>query len=176
MARLIIYENSNGDSTIFETFELATTRILIGSDPDNNLVLQAPAIDPSHASLELRNDSWVLQDLGGPGGTDVNGRMIAGPYLLSHNDLIKLGPVKMTFLAEELAPKVPTPPTTPLPPAVSSQATAPLLKGRVWFALVAAGTLGIIFVIVFLLVVADYLNVLEITDLLPLLSLLLHAG
>jgi hypothetical protein len=37
---------------------------------------------------------------------------------------------------------------------------------------VAAGTLGIIFVIVFLLIVADYLNVLEISDLLPLLSVL----
>ena len=86
MARLIIYENSNGESPIFETFELATTRILIGSDPDNNLILQAPSIDPSHASLELRNDSWVLQDLGGPGGTDVNGQLIAGPYQLSHNE------------------------------------------------------------------------------------------
>ncbi|MCB0165873.1 MAG: FHA domain-containing protein [Anaerolineae bacterium] len=172
MARLIIYEEIETSETILETFELSSTRILIGSDPDNNLVLQSPDIDSSHASLELRNNLWVLQDLGGPGGTGVNGRVIKGPYYLTHNDLIELGPIKLSFQEKALVEETPleeaTPTTPPLPPKVEASP----VKGRIWFAFIAGGTLGVIFIIMFLLIVADLLNVIEISDLLPLLMIL----
>jgi hypothetical protein len=41
------------------------------------------------------------------------------------------------------------------------------MRGRVWFAGVAGVTLAIVFIIVFLLIVADYLDLIQITDLLP---------
>lgn len=170
MARLIIYEEVEHSETIFETFELSSTRILIGSDPDNNLVLQSPAIDPSHASLELRNNLWVLQDLGGPGETDVNGRPIQGPYYLLHNDLIELGPIKLNFQEKEGEVETQTNEEAPPPPPSKIESTP--VKGRVWFAFIAGGTLGVIFIIMFLLILADFLNVIEISDLLPLLMLL----
>lgn len=173
MARLIIYEEAEQSETIFETFELSSTRILIGSDPDNNLVLQSAEIDPSHASLELRNNLWVLQDLGGPGGTGVNGKPIQGPYYLFHNDLIELGHIKLSFQEKEAeAEKQPNEgeglPIQPPPAKIESKP----VKGRVWFAFIAGGTLGVIFIIMFLLIVADFLNVIEISDLLPLMMLL----
>ena len=66
MARLVIYEELDTDDTVFETFELSSSRILIGSDHDNHLVLDMPDVDMTHASLELRDNHWFLQDLGGP--------------------------------------------------------------------------------------------------------------
>lgn len=173
MARLIIYEEIETSETILETFELSSTRILIGSDPDNNLVLQSPDINSSHASLELRNNLWVLQDLGGPGGTGVNGQVIQGPYYLTHNDLIELGPIKLSFQEKALVEE--TPPhedeDTPIPAPPPTVEASPV-KGRIWFAFIAGGTLGVIFIIMFLLIVADLLNVIEISDLLPLLMVL----
>lgn len=170
MARLIIYEESEHSETIFETFELSSTRILIGSDPDNNLVLQSPSIDPNHASLELRNNLWVIQDLGGPGGTGVNGKVITGPHYLFHNDLIELGPIKLSFQEKEAeADQKPDDESTKPTPAVETEGKP--VKGRVWFAFIAGGTLGVIFIIMFLLIVADFLNVIEISDLLPLMML-----
>lgn len=171
MARLIIYEEIETSETILETFELSSTRILIGSDPDNNLVLQSPDIDSSHASLELRNNLWVLQDLGGPGGTGVNGKVIKGPYYLTHNDLIELGPIKLSFQEKAAVEEAPPEEDMPLPPPPPKVEASPV-KGRVWFAFIAGGTLAVIFIIMFLLIVADLLNVIEISDLLPLLMIL----
>ena len=40
-------------------------------------------------------------------------------------------------------------------------------EGRIWFATLAGGTLAVIFIILFLLIVADFLGVIKITELIP---------
>jgi pSer/pThr/pTyr-binding forkhead associated (FHA) protein len=164
LAKLIIYEEAAGEEIVFEDFELLTNRLLIGSSPDNQLVLDAPDIDPAHASLELRHDNWILQDLGAPGGTVVNGITIEGPYYLQHNDLIELGSIKLKFREMEFLTEA-----EPEPPAKESVQIddAPPLKGRVWFAKVAAGTMAVIFVILLVLIIGHYWGLLNMTDLLP---------
>jgi hypothetical protein len=162
MTKLVIFNDDPSENTVLEEFDLTgLQRVLIGSSPDNDLVLEAPDIDPAHASLEFRHDHWVLQDLGGPGGTQVNGQTIAGPCNLAHGDSLELGPVKLRFDAPE----------GELPPKMGDTAEgergATELRGRVWFAGVAGFTLAFIFVIIFLLIVADYLEVINIADLLP---------
>lgn len=160
MAKLIIYEDFDDEETIIEDFELVAHRILIGSGSDNELVLEAPGVDSSHASLEWRNSHWILQDLGGPGGTSVNKEVINGPYQLKHNDLIELGGIKIRF--HDLTGDA---------EAASASAKVPAgevhISGRVWFAALSGGTLAIIFIILLLLIIADYLGLLRITDLLP---------
>ncbi len=165
MARLVIYEEMDTDDTVFETFELTSSRILIGSDHDNHLVLDMPEIDSTHASLELRDNHWFLQDLGGPGGTAVNGQEIEGPYMLRNGDVIELSFIKMRFENNERgvtrdfpreAPAEETKPTTERPPS-----------GRLWFAGLAMLTVGTIIVILILMAVAHYLGLISIGDLLP---------
>lgn len=162
MAKLIIYENSDDEETVIEDFELTAQRILIGSGPDNELILDAPDVHTSHASLELRSNAWVLQDLGGPGGTSANGQTIDGPYHLRHGDLIELGIVKIKFDDEQAAALETRdlPPIEPVPVEVA-------IKGRHWFAAMAGITLVIIFFILLLLIVGDYMGMLKISDLLP---------
>lgn len=157
MTKLVIYEEIENEETIFEDFELMTQRILIGSGLDNQLVLDAPDIDPTHASLELRNGQWTLQDLGGPGGTAVNGQIINGPYSLRHDDLIELGSIKIKFEEyEESEPELETDPKEVV------------IRGRTWFLAITGVTLAILFIILLLLIVADFLGLLKISDLLPL--------
>jgi pSer/pThr/pTyr-binding forkhead associated (FHA) protein len=162
MAKLVIYEEIEDADTVLEDFELIIPQMLIGSGPDNELVLEAPDIDPTHASLELRDNQWILQDLGGPGGTVVNGEEIQGPFRLHHGDFIELGPVKMRFEDIEAAVEAAPSPEED-PPDAEVQ-----IRGRVWFATIASGTVAAIFIILLLLIIADYLGLLEITDLLPL--------
>lgn len=161
MAKLVIYEEVEGEETIFEDFELSTNRILIGSGSDNHLILDAPDIDPAHASLELRNDDWILQDLGAPGGTLVNGQSIDGPYRLQNNDFIELGSIKLRFQADQFE----------LEEEITEEEALPEdeehISGRVWFATIAGGTLAAIFIILLLLIIADFLGILKISDLLP---------
>ncbi|MFN8455445.1 MAG: FHA domain-containing protein [Anaerolineae bacterium] len=165
MAKLIIYEEIPNAEIVFEDFELLTHRILIGSSPDNQLVLEAPEIDPAHASLELRYDHWVLQDLGAPGGTAVNGVEIFGPYALQHGDLIELGSIKLKFQENEIQ----TDSNLPLSDEVveDEELEDQPMRGRVWFTQVAGITLVLILFIVLLLVVGDYLNLVHLSDLLP---------
>lgn len=168
MARLIIFQDQ-ASNTICETFSLEDTRIIIGSDRDNQLVLDIRDIDPMHASLELRDDHWFLQDLGGPGGTSINGQLIEGPQILDHNDIIDLGPVRLQFqfdddegIAQQLAPQIEEPEESP---TVSDEPVH--ISGRAWFAGVAAVTTAIIFVILMFIVAAHILGLINIQNLLP---------
>jgi predicted component of type VI protein secretion system len=163
VAKLVIYEEAEGTEAVFEDFELSTNRILIGSGPDNHLVLASPEIDPAHISLELRNDHWILQDLGGSGGTLVNSQTIDGPYRLQHNDLIELGYIKMRFQDEEWEIE----PDEGRITDEDAEDHGEHISGRIWFATLAGGTLAVIFIILFLLIVADFLGVLKITELIP---------
>lgn len=168
MARLIIYEDSQETDTIFETFELSDRSILIGSDSDNHLILETSNIDPSHASLELRNNEWVLQDLGGAGGTVVNGEAINGPHRLFHDDLIELGYIKMRFQDPERGVTKEFPRSSPNSSEVGNEGEEmPHVSGRVWFATVATATITVIFIIIFLLIFAQFLGLVNIDDLLP---------
>jgi hypothetical protein len=163
LAKLIIYDEVAGEDTIFEDFELLTNRILIGSSPDNQLVLEAPDIDPAHASLELRHDHWILQDLGGPGGTAVNGVTIDGPYYLQHDDLVELGHIRLRFRDIEPEVEIEPEPVDELPPSYPD----PPVRGRVWFAKVASNTVVVIVMILLLLIIAHYLGLMNMADLLP---------
>ncbi len=165
MAKLIIYEDATNEDTIIEVFDLMHNRILIGSSADNQLVLDAPDIDPAHASLELRHGHWVLQDLGSPGGTMVNGQTIEGPYYLQHDDLIELRSVKLKFQnIEEVEPELPQ---IILPRKEVTPHPGESISGRLWFATIAGGTIAAIFIILLLLIIADYLGLLHLADLLP---------
>jgi len=161
VAKLVIYQDVGGKESIFEDFELTTNRILIGSGLDNHLVLDSPDIDSAHASLELRNENWIIQDLGGPDGTKVNEEQIDGPYRLQDNDLIELASIKLRFFDDQWEP---APEDTE---EEESEESGTHISGRVWFATLAGGTIAVIFIILFLLIVADVLGVLSISDLLP---------
>lgn len=170
LPRLIIYEDSEDADTIFETFELSDRSILIGSDPDNHLILKTPEIDPSHASLELRNHEWVLQDLGGAGGTAVNGKIIEGPHSLYHDDLIELGYIKMRFQDPErgVTKEFPRSSSNHEAEHVHEQKEERVhISGRIWFATVATATLAVIFIIIFLLIFAQVLGVINLGGLVP---------
>lgn len=177
MAKLVIFEEINGADTVFETFYLQENRIIIGSDDDNQLILESPHVDAMHASLELReNHHWYLQDLGGVGGTGVNGQLISGPYMLRHNDIIEVGFVKMQFQiddergvtgeipAYELVEEIPAGTSRPAKTARSPEQQP---SGRVWFAGLAFITAVVIFVILLVFFAGHYLGILNMLDLMP---------
>ena len=170
MARLIIFQDE-ANNTIFEAFSLEENRIIIGSDRDNQLILDVLHIDPMHASLELRDNHWFLQDLGGPGGTSINGQLIEGPQMLHHNDIIELGPVRLQFqLEDERGITQNSPTQVDETEEVTAEPDESVhMSGRVWFAGLAAATIAIIFVILMVIVAAHMFGLINIQNLLPIL-------
>lgn len=73
----------------------ATARL--GRSPDNDVVLVAPSVGPTHAELSLRGGLWSLQELGAASGTLVDGVAVRGSALLAPGSEIQLGEVRLAF-------------------------------------------------------------------------------
>ena len=83
----------------------------------------------------MQGGRWVISDLGSANGTFVNGQPVAGPHVLSHGDLIRIGQTQFQVeIAAALAAQdtlVEAPPTTATVPAAmlkTSQIVAPRRK------------------------------------------------
>jgi two-component system, cell cycle response regulator len=70
--------------------------LVIGRDPDVDLVLSDALISSRHARLEDRGDSWTLVDLGSTNGTTVNGEK-GTEFQLKHGDKIVFGATVVRF-------------------------------------------------------------------------------
>ena len=78
-----------------ETITLKMTRIIIGSSAECPIRLPDASVELAHASLENRGERWILQDLGGPGGTWLNDDPVTMPRHLTDGDVIKVGDIRL---------------------------------------------------------------------------------
>jgi hypothetical protein len=64
--------------------------LLIGRNPNCDIVLPGPAVSRQHARLSFRDGSWILQDLDSTNGTVVNGALV-GHCKLQPGDRVIIG-------------------------------------------------------------------------------------
>ncbi len=69
--------------------------IRIGRAPDQDIVIDDPAVSRAHARLFWRNGYLYLEDLGSKHGTLVNGNRLAEPHQLADRDEIQFGQFRM---------------------------------------------------------------------------------
>ena len=152
MAQLVIYDNIEVKEPP-HIFELLTNRILIGSSPDSQLILEDSHVATAHISLEFRQSYWVLQDLGSEIGTTINNEIVNEPYPLDHDDLIQISNIKIQFQDDIYGNEHEETET-----AVYTTDTD--VKGRIWLAKVGMVTLGVI-IIIFMSLLASGANIEE---------------
>ena len=79
---------------------LKADALTIGRDASNDLVLlDDPKVSRSHAELQLRDEQWILQDLGSSNGTRVNQRRVQR-HPLRDGDRIQLGSTTVLYRAD----------------------------------------------------------------------------
>ncbi len=71
---------------------------------EDGLVILESTISRRHASIELRDNAWVVQDFGSANGTYVEGRRIEGETPLRDGERLMFGGVKFFFLDSVIAP------------------------------------------------------------------------
>jgi pSer/pThr/pTyr-binding forkhead associated (FHA) protein len=64
---------------------------VVGRAEANQVVVPDPEVAPQHARLVARGDGFWLEDLGGPGGTYLNGRRLEAPAPVRHGDRVRVG-------------------------------------------------------------------------------------
>ena len=79
------------------------TRIQIGRDADNDIVLDAPVVSRYHAQLERIGQRFKITDLKSSNGTFVNDQRIEDEVWLKPDDTIRIGSARFVVGADQLA-------------------------------------------------------------------------
>jgi hypothetical protein len=65
----------------------------IGRMPGNNIVLDSQYVSNYHAKVYIKNNSYIMKDMGSTNGTYLNGSLIDKPVIIKNDDLIGIGGV-----------------------------------------------------------------------------------
>lgn len=83
-----------------QTHELRADRIMLGRASDADLRLPDQHVSRRHAVVWHSTAGDQIEDLGSTAGTYVNGTRISGRHPLRAGDVIRLGPVELSYGAE----------------------------------------------------------------------------
>jgi small-conductance mechanosensitive channel len=83
-------------------FEIDGKQTRIGRDPNSQVCIDDHRVSSEHAVIELQEGRFVLRDLGGHLGTQVNGRPISS-VALRPGDEIEIGHVRLVFESSAVA-------------------------------------------------------------------------
>jgi len=78
-------------------FKIDRDVVIIGRNPDCDLVLEPMSISRRHASIVQRNGDYLLEDIGSTQGTYVNGQKLTQGVILENGCTIRIGQLQMTF-------------------------------------------------------------------------------
>ena len=85
-------------------FPIDKDEVSIGRSKNNDIILRDNTVSRDHAGIMMTKEGYLLTDFGSYNGTEVNKKPIQS-IVLKHDDQIKIGTTKMTFLTQEEAPK-----------------------------------------------------------------------
>ncbi len=95
------------NAAVIKEIPLSKSTLSVGRKPDNDLVIENPAVSGHHCRITVQNGSVFVEDLESTNGTFVNDKRVkkAG---LRHHDIISVAKHTLVFIEAE-------PPTMPLP-------------------------------------------------------------
>jgi pSer/pThr/pTyr-binding forkhead associated (FHA) protein len=99
MARLLL----KFKGTILREIPVTTSPLLIGREPDNDIVIEDRAVSRRHAKIFYENNCYVIEDLKSGNGLCVNDNRIT-KTTLTHQDNILVGKHVLVFVHEETPP------------------------------------------------------------------------
>ncbi len=69
--------------------------ILIGRDPQNDILLQDDTISARHARIFYSNNHWMAEDSQSTNGTFLNDEKMLSPTALVENDILRCGKINI---------------------------------------------------------------------------------
>ncbi|MGC8643454.1 MAG: FHA domain-containing protein [Isosphaeraceae bacterium] len=74
-------------------FKVDRDLIIIGRNPDCDLVLEPKSVSRKHAAIVREGREHVIKDLGSTRGTVINGNRLSEPVVLTSGSVLQLGEV-----------------------------------------------------------------------------------
>ncbi|MEK6549213.1 MAG: FHA domain-containing protein, partial [Nitrospirota bacterium] len=104
MAKIFLKFNEQ----VLKEIPLENPQLTIGRKPDNDLVIDNPAVSGHHARVVQEEGGFFIEDLGSTNGTFINDAKVQ-KQKLKNTDCIKVGKHALIF-QDEVAPPPPPPP------------------------------------------------------------------
>ncbi len=79
------------------TVQFDGTRLTLGRDPSNDVVLTNPNVSRFHAEVIAADGGYELRDLGSRNGTRINGQLIGDRAVMQTGSEIGIGPFRLIF-------------------------------------------------------------------------------
>jgi uncharacterized protein (TIGR02996 family) len=98
-----------------QRFVFDKPEITIGRVPGNDVVLPHASVSRRHARIVVKSEKFILVDLKSTNGTLVNGRRLTSPLVITEQDLISIGDLRIA-IEEEEGPTTEWFPAPPLDP------------------------------------------------------------
>ena len=92
----LLKDRPRAPKAMIEQRDASPVRLLIGRDPQNDVVLDDRRVSRKHAEIRLRLGRYTLYDLQSTNGTYVNGRRVA-EKVLDDGDKISVGGLELVF-------------------------------------------------------------------------------
>lgn len=104
------------NGAVIKEYELNKPSFMVGRKPDNDVVIDNPAVSSHHCKITLQGDTYYVEDLESTNGTYINEKRVmkAG---LHHNDVVGLATKHAIVYIEDRPAQMPAKQTQDKPPA-----------------------------------------------------------
>jgi pSer/pThr/pTyr-binding forkhead associated (FHA) protein len=96
--QLIVLRSGQSGVPVGKIFALGPSNLLGRSMESCEIALNDSFLSQQHARLELRDDTWVIEDLNSTNGTFVNDIEVRDTTILEEGDILRLGRVEMRLV------------------------------------------------------------------------------
>ena len=80
-----------------QVYDLDQAAIVVGRDPEADIIIDNPSVSRRHAQLRQEGDDWVVEDLGSSNGTFLRGQKLDRAQLIRVGDEIGFGKFSIVF-------------------------------------------------------------------------------
>src|SRR3989339_1442688 len=99
-------------AAVIKEVPIEKTPLTIGRKPDNDIVVDNPAVSSHHARIVMQGASYMVEDLQSTNGTFLNDKRIINSAL-HNNDTIVVGQHSLQFMHPEEQPAASAAPAAP---------------------------------------------------------------
>lgn len=96
--QLVVLRSGQSGVAVGKIFTLGPSNLIGRSMESCEIALNDTFLSQQHARLELRDDTWVIEDLRSTNGTFVNGIEVRDATILEDGDILRFGRVELRLV------------------------------------------------------------------------------
>jgi hypothetical protein len=96
--QLVVLRSGQSGIAVGKMFTLGPSNLIGRSMESCEIALNDTFLSQQHARLEMRDDTWVIEDLRSTNGTFVNGIEVRDATILEDGDILRFGRVELRLV------------------------------------------------------------------------------